>query len=182
MLSRIAVVAAVTVAWLALPGALLAATTADPPQDACWTRVVNDWAKDGRVAATYRIRCYTEAIEKAPTDVLTHGTFKQDVLKARKTAIRTCVVRLGNVPDCGPDGNARTSPDYQCWVKVVNDWARNTRIRPVHKVHCYSDALRLLPADLRTYTTIVPEIKRARAKAIARCERVRGAGVEACQA
>lgn len=182
MRSRIVVIAALVSVWLALPGSLLAGTASEPPKDACWTRVVNDWAKDRRVAATYRIRCYTEAIEKAPTDLLTHGTFRQDVLKARKTAIRTCVVRLGDVPDCGPDGNARTSPDYQCWTRVIDDWAKDERIRPTHKVRCYSDALRYLPADLRKFTTIVAQIKRAREKAIARCERARGAGASGCRA
>ncbi|MEZ5099462.1 MAG: hypothetical protein R3C15_06585 [Thermoleophilia bacterium] len=44
-----------------------------------------------------------------------------------------------------------------------------------------ADAIRLLPADLRKFTDLVPEIKRATEKAIARCERVRGADAGACR-
>ncbi|MEZ5101969.1 MAG: hypothetical protein R3C15_19645 [Thermoleophilia bacterium] len=181
MRSGIVVIAALASVSLALPGSILAGTALEPPKDTCWTRVVNDWTKDRKVAATYRIRCYTEAIKNGPADLLTFSTFEEDVLKARKRAMRTCVERLGSVAACGPEGNARTSPDYQCWTRVIDDWAKDRHVRPTHKVRCYSDALRYLPADLRRFTDVVPEIKRARETAIGRCERARGAGSDACR-
>jgi hypothetical protein len=48
-----------------------------------------------------------------------------------------------------------------CWQTVINDWADNTRVDGRYPIHCYWDALRNLPADMRAYSSAPDDIERA---------------------
>jgi hypothetical protein len=58
-----------------------------------------------------------------------------------------------------------------CWQTVINDWADNTRVDGRYPIHCYRDALRNLPEDMRAYSSAPDDIERAM-----RAEMLRQAG------
>jgi hypothetical protein len=58
-----------------------------------------------------------------------------------------------------------------CWEQVVEDWADNSRVDKRYPVHCYRDALRNLPEDMRAYSSAPDDIARAMRAEIARQSR-----------
>ena len=52
---------------------------------------------------------------------------------------------------------AATTP---CWKKVLNDWS-NGRAIGSYPLHCYRDAIRHLPEDLRDYSSAADDINAA---------------------
>jgi hypothetical protein len=48
-----------------------------------------------------------------------------------------------------------------CWQQVINDWADNSRVDRRYEIHCYQEALRRLPEDMRAYSTAPDDIARA---------------------
>jgi hypothetical protein len=55
-------------------------------------------------------------------------------------------------------GRAVAAPP--CWKKVLNDWSNNRAIG-VYPLHCYRDAIRNLPEDLRDYSSAADDINAA---------------------
>jgi hypothetical protein len=53
-----------------------------------------------------------------------------------------------------------------CWQRVLEDW-RDGRLDHAYPVHCYRDALRNMPEDLRVYGTAESDIQNALARALA---------------
>ncbi|HUK95703.1 MAG TPA: hypothetical protein VLU96_11715, partial [Gaiellaceae bacterium] len=47
-----------------------------------------------------------------------------------------------------------------CWKKVLNDWS-NGRPIGTYPLHCYRDAIRNLPEDLRDYSSASDDIEAA---------------------
>jgi len=47
-----------------------------------------------------------------------------------------------------------------CWKQVLNDWS-NGRTIGVYPLHCYRDAIRNLPEDLRDYSSAADDIQAA---------------------
>jgi hypothetical protein len=47
-----------------------------------------------------------------------------------------------------------------CWKKVLNDWSKGRAIG-VYPLHCYRDAIRNLPEDLRDYSSAADDIQAA---------------------
>jgi hypothetical protein len=47
-----------------------------------------------------------------------------------------------------------------CWKKVLNDWSKGRAIG-VYPLHCYRDAIRNLPEDLRDYSNAADDINAA---------------------
>jgi hypothetical protein len=54
-----------------------------------------------------------------------------------------------------------------CWKKVLNDWS-NGRAIGSYPLHCYRDAIRHLPEDLRDYSSASDDINAAMQAQIAR--------------
>jgi hypothetical protein len=57
-----------------------------------------------------------------------------------------------------------------CWKALLNDWY-DGRIDATYPVHCYSDALKHLPADVQTYSSAHDDILRALQSAKARLKK-----------
>jgi hypothetical protein len=55
-----------------------------------------------------------------------------------------------------------------CWEAVVEDWYDNSRVDRTYPIHCYREALRNLPEDMRAYSSAPEDIARAMREAIAR--------------
>ena len=54
-----------------------------------------------------------------------------------------------------------------CWKQVLNDWSNG---RPIghYRIHCYRDAIRNLPEDLRDYSSAADDIQAAMQAEIAK--------------
>jgi hypothetical protein len=49
-----------------------------------------------------------------------------------------------------------------CWRQIINDWLDNEAIDQTYPLHCYGDAIKHIPDDLRAYSSIVDDIANAR--------------------
>jgi hypothetical protein len=54
-----------------------------------------------------------------------------------------------------------------CWQRVIEDW-RDGRIDNIYPIHCYRDALKHLPEDLRVYGSAESDLENALARSMAR--------------
>jgi len=54
----------------------------------------------------------------------------------------------------------RAAAATPCWKKVLNDWS-NGRAIGTYPLHCYRDAIRNLPEDLRDYSSAADDIEAA---------------------
>ena len=70
-----------------LAALLLAFTAAPASASACGQRVLDDWYDDGRVATTYPVHCYREAIADLPEDVQSYSSAEEDISAAMLAAI-----------------------------------------------------------------------------------------------
>jgi hypothetical protein len=55
---------------------------------------------------------------------------------------------------------ARATAATPCWKKVLNDWSKGRAIG-VYPLHCYRDAIKNLPEDVRDYSNAADEINAA---------------------
>jgi hypothetical protein len=62
---------------------------------------------------------------------------------------------------------APTANAAACWQRVLDDW-RDGHLDGTYAAHCYRDALRNLPEDLRVYGSAETDIQGALARALAR--------------
>jgi hypothetical protein len=69
------------VAGLAVPGTAGAAVP-------CRDRVYNDWYHDGRIASTYPISCYRDALTHIRADADIYSSLSTDIRAAMRAAIR----------------------------------------------------------------------------------------------
>jgi hypothetical protein len=58
-------------------------------------------------------------------------------------------------------GAAPAAAAKPCWQVVIDDWADNSRVDGRYEIHCYRDALRRLPEDMRAYSSAPDDIARA---------------------
>jgi hypothetical protein len=65
-----------------LPGTANAAGTP------CRNKVVNDWYRDGKIASTYPIACYRDALKHIPSDADIYSSLRDDVRAAMRAATR----------------------------------------------------------------------------------------------
>jgi hypothetical protein len=57
--------------------------------------------------------------------------------------------------------SAATAAAAPCWQQVIEDWYDNERVDRRYPIHCYQDALRNLPQDMRDYSSAPDDISRA---------------------
>src|SRR5712691_3696325 len=61
---------------------------------------------------------------------------------------------------------AATAAGVRCEEKVLMDWSDDGRIDGIYPLHCYQDALKKMPTDLRDYTNASDVIQRALTRAV----------------
>jgi hypothetical protein len=71
-----------TLLAVALPGPASAATSP------CRNKVFNDWYPDGKIASTYPVSCYRDALKHMPPDAAIYSSLGDDVRAAMRAAIR----------------------------------------------------------------------------------------------
>ena len=62
-------------------------TPAAAAAKSCGRQILDDWS-DGRIDATYPLRCYADALELAPRDLLDYSTLEDDIDRALTAATR----------------------------------------------------------------------------------------------
>jgi hypothetical protein len=62
-------------------------------------------------------------------------------------------------------GPAEAKKSPRCGEQIVDDWYDNGRIDFVYPLRCYRDAIKILPPDVKVYSTAKEEIERALADA-----------------
>jgi hypothetical protein len=83
-----------------------------------------------------------------------------------------CATLLGFVLIAGTAVRAQAAAAATpCWKTLLNDWY-DGRIDGTYPIHCYRDALKHLPSDVKTYSSAADDIERAlqSARAAARKE------------
>ncbi len=53
-----------------------------------------------------------------------------------------------------------------CGRQVINDWYDNGRVDGTYSIHCYDDAIEILPRDVRDYSSAKEDIQRAMTAAL----------------
>ena len=53
----------------------------------CRDRIYNDWYHDGKIATTYPIACYRDALKKVPTDAREYSSLADDIRAAMQGAL-----------------------------------------------------------------------------------------------
>jgi len=63
-----------------LPGTAKAATP-------CRDRIYNDWYRDGKIASSYPLACYRDALKHVPSDAAIYSSLQDDIRSALEAAI-----------------------------------------------------------------------------------------------
>jgi len=71
-----------TLLAVALPGPASAATSP------CRNKIFNDWYPDGKIASTYPVACYRDALKHMPPDAAVYSSLGDDVRAAMRAAMR----------------------------------------------------------------------------------------------
>ena len=72
----------------------------------CRDRIYNDWYHDGKIATTYSIACYRDALKNVPTDAREYSSLADDIRSAMQGAL-AAPERPHEGP--GPDRQGRSS-------------------------------------------------------------------------
>jgi len=72
----------VLLAAVAIPG------TASASGVPCRNKVFNDWYPDGKIASTYAVSCYRDALKHIPPDAAIYSSLSDDIRAAMRAAIR----------------------------------------------------------------------------------------------
>jgi len=78
----------------------------------------------------------------------------------RRTALTYAVIALAAGLLLAAFVPGRAAAATPCWKKVLNDWSNGRRIG-AYPLHCYRDAIRHLPEDLRDYSSAADDINAA---------------------
>jgi hypothetical protein len=79
--------------WLALVVALAAVAAGAPAANAktpCRNQIYNDWDKDGKIASTYPLSCYRDALRHIPGGDSVYTSLEDDI----RAALQAAVARL----------------------------------------------------------------------------------------
>ena len=76
----------------------------------------------------------------------------------RALALALLAVLAALLGDCGPAAAAKKP---NCAEQVVADWYDNGRVDYLYPLHCYREAIKSLPPDVKDYSSAKEEIERA---------------------
>ena len=78
----------------------------------CRDRIYNDWYKDGKIATTYPIACYRDALKNVPTDAKEYSSLAEDIRSALQGALARAKGQT-KVPEQVGTGGAAVSPRHE---------------------------------------------------------------------
>ncbi len=62
--------------------------TASASGSPCRNKIFNDWYPDGKIASTYPVACYRDALKHIPADAKIYSSLSEDIRAAMRAAIR----------------------------------------------------------------------------------------------
>jgi hypothetical protein len=74
---------------------------------------------------------------------------------------------------------ARASAATPCWLQILSDWTNHGSVTGTYPIHCYNEALRNMPEDVRDYSSAADDIfaaRQLRLRELATQRRVQSAG------
>jgi hypothetical protein len=71
-----------------LLAAVAVPSTASAAGGPCRNKVFNDWYPDGKIASTYPVACYRDALKHIPPDAAIYSSLSDDIRAAMRAAIR----------------------------------------------------------------------------------------------
>jgi hypothetical protein len=95
--------------------ALSVGATAASAKTPCWRQIQNEWVNNQRIATTYPLHCYREAIAHVPEDLRQYSSIEEDILAARQLAARGRT--LQNTEPQPSSRGARNDPDLTLFTK-----------------------------------------------------------------
>jgi hypothetical protein len=90
-----------------------------------------------------------------------------------KVSVCAVLASLALLAAVAQPAHAAAKAGTPCWKVLLNDWY-DGRIDGTYPRHCYSDALKHLPADVSTYSSAHDDILRALQSAIAKQQKPGG--------
>jgi hypothetical protein len=91
-----------------------AAASAKTP---CWRQIQNEWVNKQRIATTYPLHCYREAIAHVPEDLRQYSSIEEDILAARQLAARLGRTLQGRQSPQPSSRGAQNDPDQTLFTK-----------------------------------------------------------------
>lgn len=85
----------------------------------CRDRIYNDWYQDGKIATSYPVACYRDALKNVPTDAKEYSSLADDIRSAMQGAIARAKGHT-KVPAQIGTGGAATSPRHEASSKPSN--------------------------------------------------------------
>jgi hypothetical protein len=97
-----------TLLAVALPGPASAATSP------CRNKIFNDWYPDGKIASTYPVACYEDALKHMPPDARVYSSLGDDVRAAMRAAMRrtqglSAPLQVGHGPKATGAGEVKSA-------------------------------------------------------------------------
>jgi hypothetical protein len=84
----------------------------------------------------------------------------------RLVRARACVAVIAGASILVLVAGTASAAAVPCAQRVIGDWSDNGRIDAAYQLHCYEDAIDVIPLDLRDYSNAVDVIGRALAIAL----------------
>jgi hypothetical protein len=84
----------------------------------CRDRIYNDWYHDGKIATTYPIACYRDAIKKVPTDAREYSSLLDDIRSAMQGALARLSGHTKVPAQVGTGGGAKSPRSELSSTKV----------------------------------------------------------------
>jgi hypothetical protein len=83
----------------------------------CWRQIQNEWVNNQRIATTYPLHCYREAIAHVPEDLRQYSSIEEDILAARQLAARLGRTLQGRQSPQPSSTGAQNDPDQTLFTK-----------------------------------------------------------------
>jgi hypothetical protein len=85
----------------------------------CRDRIYNDWYRDGKIATTYPVACYRDALKNVPTDAKEYSSLADDI----RSALQGALARKNGqtkVPTQVGSGGTAVAPRHESSSKPSN--------------------------------------------------------------
>ena len=104
----------------------------------------------------FTIAAVRERARPANTDTLTTSPLRHPSTRRAGFGVLVLAALLSLLALAGPAAGAQS-----CARQVINDWYDDGRIDGTYPLHCYDDAIEILPPDVRDYSSAEEDIGRA---------------------
>lgn len=86
----------------------------------CWRQVIDEWVKTDRIASTYPLHCYRDAIGHIPEDMLIYSSIEPDIRSAMQLAARRGNARIPAAHNPTASANKNRAPDRALFAKAFD--------------------------------------------------------------